>query len=195
MKTTTQSLNHLINEVRKCQACKNLPLGPNPVFRAHKNSKILIVGQAPGIKVHQTGIPWNDASGDRLRNWLGVERDLFYNEKIFAILPAGFCYPGKGVHGDLPPSKECFNLWHKKLTDKMPDLELIILLGQYAHQAYLGMERKKNLTETVRSWEDYLPAYIVLPHPSPLNNIWLHKNPWFNQLVVPELKDKIRAIL
>lgn len=127
-----KSLKKLIEEVHNCRACPHLPLGPSPVFRAHKSSKILIVGQAPGIKVHETGIPWNDASGVRLREWLNMERSLFYDEKMVAILPAAFCYPGTGEHGDLPPSKECFNLWHQKLTNRMPEIKLIILLGSYA---------------------------------------------------------------
>lgn len=190
-----ESLKSLIAEVKKCNACPHLPLGPNPVFRANKNSRILIVGQAPGIKVHDTGIPWNDSSGERLREWLGVDRDTFYDDKLFAILPTGFCYPGTGEHGDLPPSKECFNLWHARLTSHMPDIKLIVLLGSYAHAAYLGKKRKKTLTDTVKFWKQYLPEYIALPHPSPLNNIWLHKNPWFKKSVVPELNKLIKEAL
>lgn len=156
-----------------------MPLGPRPVLQASSSAKILIVGQAPGIKVHETGIPWNDASGERLREWLGLSVEIFYDEKKIAIVPMGFCYPGTGPHGDLPPRKECYPLWHKKLLSQMPEIKLSLLIGQYAQQAYLGKRRKKSLTDTVRAWREYLPEYLPLPHPSPRNNIWLAKNPWF----------------
>lgn len=139
------------------------------------------MGQAPGLKVHQSGIPWDDASGDRLREWLGLSSETFYDEKQVAILPVGFCYPGTGERGDLPPRKECYPLWHGKLLAQMPDLQMIVLLGQYAHAAYLGKSRKPSLSETVRAWREYLPRYLPLPHPSPLNNIWLAKNRWFEK--------------
>ncbi len=167
--------------MRGCRACKNLPLGPRPVFQVGRSARLLLIGQAPGIKVHQSGIPWSDASGDRLREWLGLSVNDFYNEEKISILPMGFCYPGTGKRGDLPPRKECYSLWHEKLISKMPDLQLIVLLGQYAHATYLGKSRKASLTETVRAWREYLPRYLPLPHPSPLNNIWLSKNRWFEK--------------
>lgn len=167
--------------MRACRACSDLPLGPRPVVQVSQSARVLLVGQAPGLKVHQSGIPWSDASGDRLREWLGLSSDVFYDEKQIAILPVGFCYPGTGQRGDLPPRKECYRLWHEKLLSQMPDLQLIVLLGQYAHAAYLGKSRKTSLSETVRAWREFLPRYLPLPHPSPLNNIWLAQNRWFEK--------------
>lgn len=193
--SSNSSFNSLIKQVRACTVCSEfLPLGPRPVIQAHPDAKILIVGQAPGIKVHQTGIPWDDASGERLREWLGISKETFYNEKIIAILPIGFCYPGAGERGDLPPRKECFKLWHHKLTSGMPQIKRTLLIGNYAQASYLKSDRKKSLTETVRAWKDYSPEYIPLPHPSPLNNIWLHKNRWFEKDVLPELKELIKSL-
>lgn len=190
------SFNTLMKQVRKCEACEDhLPHGPRPVVQAHEDAKLLIVGQAPGLKVHQSGIPWDDASGERLRDWLGLPREVFYDKKTVAILPMGFCYPGKGVRGDLPPRKECFEIWHERLTTRMPKIRLTLLVGSYAHAAYLGTERKGSLTETVRAWRDYLPHYIPLPHPSPLNNIWLHKNRWFQENELSRLKKIIQSII
>lgn len=157
------------------------------MFQASETSRILIVGQAPGIKVHQTGIPWNDESGVRLREWLGLTTKEFYDERLVAILPIGFCYPGKGERGDLPPRKECFPLWHHQFLEEMPEIQITVLLGQYAQNKYLGKQRKSSLTETVRCWRQYLPKYLPLPHPSPLNNIWIAKNPWF-QKDLPAIK-------
>jgi uracil-DNA glycosylase len=191
-----ESFNQLINQVRQCNACKNyLPLGPRPIIQAHSKAKLLIIGQAPSVKVHETGIPWNDASGERLREWLGISRETFYDEKKIAILPMGFCYPGKGKRGDLPPRKECFDLWHNKLLSNMPKLELILLLGSYAHKSYLKKDRKNSLTETVRAWKEYSPRYIPFPHPSPLNNIWLHKNTWFIENMLPSIREIIKSLL
>jgi uracil-DNA glycosylase family 4 len=191
-----QDLTKVMKRVRACKACKDhLPHGPRPALQANKNAKLLIVGQAPGIKAHRSGIPWNDASGDRLREWLGLSQETFYNEKIVAILPMGFCYPGRGGRGDLPPRKECFPLWHKKLTSLMPNLRLVLLVGGHAQSEYLKSERKSSLTETVRAWRDYLPHYLPLPHPSPLNNIWLHKNRWFQTEELPNIKGALRAIV
>lgn len=177
-----QLFNQLIKNVRACHLCEaSLPLGAKPLIQVHPQAKLLIIGQAPSLKVHETGVLWNDSSGFRLREWLGLSKELFYDEKRIAILPMGFCYPGKGERGDLPPKKECSTLWHHKLLLNMPKIQLTILLGQYAHHAYLQNKRKKSLTETVRGWQDYLPLYIPLPHPSPVNNIWLAKNKWFEQ--------------
>jgi uracil-DNA glycosylase len=158
---------------------------------AHPESKIAIIGQAPGTKVHQTGIPWDDPSGKQLRKWLGVTDKQFYDERLFALIPMGFCYPGKGKSGDLPPRPECAPLWHDPLIQDMPNLKLTILIGQYAQRYYLGDAMKKNLTETVKNYKNYLPNYMVLPHPSPRNRFWLSKNPWFEEEVLPELQEKV----
>lgn len=191
------SFDKLLKQIRNCEVCKaHLPLGPRPIVQAHSDARILIIGQAPGIKVHRSGIPWDDASGDRLREWLGLSKEIFYDAKKVAIVPMGFCYPGTGEHGDLPPRKECFPLWHEPLRAGMPNIRLVLLVGNYAVVSYLKKNRKKSLTETVRAWEEYLAeGYMVLPHPSPLNNIWLHKNRWFEKEVLPKLKDIIHAAL
>lgn len=196
MNVSKTSFKTLITDARACTTCKSfLPLGPRPVLQAHKDAKILIIGQAPGIKVHRSGIPWDDASGERLREWLGLTPEIFYNEKITAILPMAFCYPGTGERGDLPPPKVCFDLWHKKLTDSMPHIKLTFLIGSYAQASYLRNKRKKSLTETVKAWKEYLPQFIPLPHPSPLNNIWLHKNRWFQEQELPKIKKIVKASL
>lgn len=179
MSKNRSQIETLIRKARACRACADLPLGPRPVFQASSSARLLIVGQAPGMKVHQSGVPWSDASGDRLREWLRLSHDDFYDQSQVAILPVGFCYPGTGDRGDLPPRKECYPLWHSRFLSEMPHLQLTVLLGQYAHAVYLGKSRKTSLTETVRAWREYLPRYLVLPHPSPLNNIWLAKNRWF----------------
>jgi len=184
-----------LRDIRNCEVCKeHLACGPRPVLRADVDSKIAIIGQAPGLKVHQSGIPWDDQSGVQLRKWLGLTKADFYNEKNIAIIPMGFCYPGKGASGDLPPRKECAPLWHEPLLTHMPNLELIILIGMYAQNYYLE-NAKKNLTETVRSYEEYLPRYFVLPHPSPRNRFWLTKNPWFITEVLPTLKEQVHTLL
>lgn len=188
-------MDQLIKEIQHCTICKDhLPLGPNPVFNAHPDAKIAIIGQAPGTKVHNTGIPWNDPSGNQLRKWMNIDREQFYNPEIFAIVPMGFCYPGKGKSGDLPPRKECAPEWHKKLFDAMPNIELTLLIGQYAQQYYLGSRKMKNLTETVKNYQAYLPEFIVTPHPSPRNRFWLQKNPWFEDQVIPVLQHKIKFL-
>lgn len=176
--------------------CKDhLPNDPLPVVRASEKSKILVVGQAPGRLVHESGIPWNDPSGNRLRDWLEVDRDLFYNEDVFALIPMGFCYPGTGESGDYPPRKECAPQWHQQLSEAMPIIELTLLIGANAQRHYLGSDMKKNLTETVRSTHEYYPKYIALPHPSPRNNIWMKKHPWFEKEVLPLLKSATAEIL
>jgi uracil-DNA glycosylase len=170
-------------------------LGVNPIIAASSKSKIIIIGQAPGKIVHNTNIPWNDKSGDNLRNWLGIDKITFYNPDVIALMPMGFCYPGTGKSGDLPPRPECAPLWHNKLLAKMTSAKLILLIGQYAQNYYLGKKVKNTLTESVRSFKEYLPRYFLLPHPSPRNNIWQVKNDWFGSQNLPELKKRIRKII
>ena len=192
----TNEIDGLLQEIRRCELCvPHLELGANPVVSFSANSRILIVGQAPGTVVHRTGVPWNDKSGNNLRNWLGVEDDQFYNPDLFGIVPMGFCYPGKGKSGDLPPRIECAPLWHTRILNELRQVELTLLIGQYAQGYYLGDQKLKTLTKTVQNFEAYLPKYFVLPHPSPRNNIWMKKNPWFKELVLPKLKVTIARVL
>ncbi len=189
-------MEKLLSDIRACKVCSaSLPLGPRPIVTAHYDAKIIIIGQAPGTKVHETGVPWDDPSGKQLRKWLGVSNTVFYDETKIALVPMGFCYPGKGKGGDLPPRPECAPLWHQKLWDGMPNLKLIILIGTYAQKYYLKEAMEKNLTETVKAYEKYLPIYFPLPHPSPRNRFWLTKNPWFEQEVLPQLKERITQVL
>jgi len=189
------SLEQLLQDVRSCRACAaQLPYAPRPVLRAAAGARLLIIGQAPGTRVHQTGIPWNDPSGDRLRDWLQVDRELFYNEQRIAIIPMGFCYPGKGKSGDLPPRPECAPLWHARLLAELPQLRLRLLVGKYAQDYYLGT-RRQSLAKTVRHWQDYLPDFFPLPHPSPRNIRWFREHPWFAAEVLPALQTRIGAIL
>ncbi|MCB9949113.1 MAG: uracil-DNA glycosylase family protein [Rhodospirillaceae bacterium] len=182
---------------RACAACAaHLPLGPRPVFRLDPAARLLIVGQAPGTRVHETGIPWNDASGDRLRAWLGLDRDRFYDAARIAIVPMGFCYPGTDARGgDRPPRPECAPLWHARLLRHLPALGLTLLVGSYAQRHYLAARRRASLGETVRAWRDYLPAYLPLPHPSWRNTAWLKRNPWFDCDLVPDLRARVGALL
>ena len=189
-------MKQLLEHISQCTICKaHLPLGPKPVVTANSKSKIVIIGQAPGIKVHQSGIPWDDQSGKRLREWLNVTNEQFYDTRNFAIIPMGFCYPGKGKSGDLPPRPECAPQWHQQLFDKMPNVELILLVGAYAQNYYLKDKAKRTLTETVGDYQSYLPRYFPIPHPSPTNRFWRSKNPWFEELVVPELRKKVAKVL
>ena len=188
-------MKSLLTEIGSCTICSDhLPLGPRPVVSAHPNSRIAIIGQAPGTKVHRTGVPWDDPSGDRLRNWLGVSKEAFYDVRKFALIPMGFCYPGKGKSGDLPPRPECAPQWHNSLLDPMKELKLTLLVGSYAQAYYLQKNRKRTLTETVAEWESYLPDFLLLPHPSGRNNIWLKKNPWFENSLVPTLREQIKLV-
>ncbi len=188
-------LKQLIKEVSKCQLCaEHLPHGINPVIQIDRKARILIAGQAPGRIVHETGIPFDDASGNRLREWMGVSREEFYDPKQIAILPMGFCYPGTGKSGDLAPRPECAPAWREKLLEQLPNLELTIVMGQYA-QKYHFKEKHTSVTELVKSWRDYWPDKIPLPHPSPRNNIWLKKNPWFEDEVLPSLQTTIQKLL
>ena len=192
----TAKINNLLKEIRACTVCeKNLPLGPRPIVSFAASSKVLLVGQAPGTKVHETGIAWNDPSGDRLRAWLDVTREQFYDPKNFAIAPMGFCYPGRGKSGDKPPRPECAPLWMDQITASLGRVQMKILIGQYALNYFLGGRKKKTLTETVRNWRDYFPEFVVLPHPSPRNNIWLKKNEWFERELVPELSGIVSRLI
>lgn len=188
-------MEDLVQTIRQCQVCHHqLPLGANPVFAVGELAKLVIVGQAPGRIVHRTCIPWNDKSGDNLRSWLGLGKDVFYDTSKIALMPMGFCYPGTGKSGDLPPRRECAPLWHKTLLDNMPEVELILLVGQYAQQYYLGNRTQKNLTDTVAAFRQYLPRYFPLPHPSPRNNLWQAKNPWFVAEILPALRVEVAKI-
>jgi uracil-DNA glycosylase len=189
-------MEKLLLQIRKCKECeKYLEFGVNPVIAATSESRIIVIGQAPGRIVHNTGIPWNDKSGDNLRNWMGIDKEIFYNPDIIALVPMGFCYPGKGISGDLPPRTECAPLWHGKLLAMMPKVKLVLLVGQYAQDYYLKEKAKDNLTETVQHFRKYLPGYFPLPHPSPRNNIWQKKNQWFKEEVLPELKKRVQKVI
>ena len=189
-------MKNLLSEIRNCRVCKDhLPYAPRPIIQAGTHSKIVITGQAPGLKVQQSGVPWDDVSGDNLRDWLGVDSPTFYNESHFALLPMGLCFPGTGKTGDLPPRSECAPLWHQKVFHQISDVKLTLLIGQYAQQYYLKDQCQRTLTETVRHYEDYLPNFLPLPHPSPRNNIWQKKNAWFKEDLIPVLQEKVGFIL
>ncbi|MEH6576042.1 MAG: uracil-DNA glycosylase family protein [Amphritea sp.] len=189
----------LINRALKCTICQEqLKDGVRPVFQFSSSARILVAAQAPGRKVHETGIPFNDPSGERLRQWMGIDRDTFYNPELIAILPMGFCFPGTGRSGDLPPRKECAPQWRQLLLDRLTNLQLTLVIGQYAQAWHLDAARtgKKNtVTETVANWREYVPNIYPMPHPSPRNNIWLRRNPWFEQELVPDLQQRIKQIL
>lgn len=190
--TTFESL---LTDVRACTRCaKHLPLGPRPIVQLQASAKILIAGQAPGRKVYETGIPFNDASGDRLRSWLGISREVFYDAQQVAILPMGFCFPGTGKSGDLPPRPECAPTWRAQLLSQLPNIKLTLVIGRYA-QAYHLPNETGTLTETVQSWPKYWPNVVPLPHPSPRNNLWLKRNPWFENELVPQLQNRVAAVL
>jgi len=188
-------MEDLLREIRQCTICSEfLELGPRPILAAHRESKIAVIGQAPGSVVHRTGVPWDDLSGKNLREWMGVSNETFYDEKQIALIPMGFCYPGKGKSGDLPPRLECAPQWHADLFAQMENPELILLIGKYAQDAYLE-NAQKTLTATVKNFKEYLPKHFVLPHPSPRNNIWQAKNDWFKGEVLPTLKESVSSIL
>jgi len=191
------SLIRTLREVRACQTCSAfLPLGPRPVLQLASTARLLIVSQAPGSKVHQSGIPWDDASGDRLRDWLQLDTALFYDPARVAILPMGFCYPGAGKSGgDKPPRPECAPLWHDRLLNYLPNNRLTLLIGQYAQRHYLGSGRKSNMTETVRAFSEYSPQFFPLPHPSWRSAVWMRKHPWFEESVIPQLREVVRKFV
>ncbi|MEE4283111.1 MAG: uracil-DNA glycosylase family protein [Pseudomonadales bacterium] len=189
------SLINLLSDVNNCKLCTDeLPHNPRPVFSVSTSARLLIIGQAPGAKVHESGVPWADLSGHRLRQWLNINESVFYDKTRVALMPMGFCYPGKGSSGDLPPRPECASQWHKRLLFEMPDVQLTLLIGLYAQRHYLS-SCLDTLTDTVAGWREYLPQYFPLPHPSPRNNIWLKKNPWFEKEVLPNLQELTRIAL
>lgn len=195
-KSTPEAFAKLIEEVRACRLCAGkLPHEPRPVLRGLPTARLLIVGQAPGRRVHETGIPWNDPSGDVLRGWLQLDRGQFYDESRIAIIPTGLCYPGAKNGSDLPPRPECAPHWHPRLLQALPNIQLTLLVGQYAQAYYLGGRRKRTLGETVAAWRDYAPQFLPLPHPSWRNRAWLKKNPWFESEVLPMLREKVASIL
>ncbi|WP_417465005.1 uracil-DNA glycosylase family protein [Kordiimonas sp.] len=190
------TLDQLSRDARGCRICADhLALGPRPVFQVHTNARILVAGQAPGTKVHASGVPFDDASGDRLRDWMDIDRGVFYDAKRVAILPMGFCYPGRGRSGDLPPRPECAPKWRQAMLDLMPNLQLTLVIGAYAKDWHLPELKSLSLTEAVKQFEEQLPKALLLPHPSPRNNIWLKKNDWFEAMMLPTLKARVAEIL
>jgi uracil-DNA glycosylase len=191
-----RTLPTLLKAVRDCRVCEeHLPLGARPVQQVGTDARILIVGQAPGARVHASGVPWDDASGERLRTWMGVDAATFYDDSQIAIIPMGYCYPGRGGGGDLPPRRECAELWLDQLLGKLPRVELTLLIGLHAQRHFLGSRRQSTLTETVRRWQDHAPDYIPLPHASPRNTPWFQAHPWFDQQLVPVLRGWVRRLL
>lgn len=191
--STNIPLDKLLRDIRACTACaEELPHKPRPVVRASATARICLVGQAPGTRVHETGVPFNDPSGDRLRDWLGVDRETFYDESRIAIIPMGFCFPGHDAHGgDKPPLKRCAKLWRAQLFEALGQIDFTVIIGSYAQAWHLGQARKKTMTDTVAAWRDYMPGAITVPHPSWRNNAWLKKNPWFEAEVLPALRAEI----
>lgn len=195
MITGDKRFESLLNEVRACTICEShLPAGPRPILQIHPDARLLIAGQAPGRKVHESGTPFDDASGNRLRDWIGISRDVFYNPKFIAILPMGFCYPGTGKSGDLPPRPECAPAWREQLLHHLPQLQLTLVIGAYAHAYHLS-GAKGTLTETVQNWRNFRPDVVPLPHPSPRNNVWLRRNPWFEEELLPWLRQRVQTAL
>jgi uracil-DNA glycosylase len=199
---TAKALNTLVKDIRKCRVCfeeggkKPLHHEPRPVLQVSSKARICIVGQAPGTRVHASGVPFDDPSGDRLREWLGVDREVFYDETKLAIVPMGFCFPGLDAKGgDLPPRKECAPIWRAPLFEALPNMELTIVIGQYAQAYHFGKNKKKTLTETVEHCREYMPTHLPLPHPSWRNNVWLKKNPWFETDLLPVLRKEVKRLL
>ena len=188
------NLEATLAEIRACRLCAAHIPEPRPVLRAQQSSRLLIIGQAPGTRVHASGIPWDDASGKRLRNWLQLDPEEFYDESRVAIIPMGFCYPGKGKSGDLPPRPECARTWHARLLSQLPGVQCTLLIGMYA-QAHYAAPGFRNLTDRVANWREFAPEKFVLPHPSPRNQLWLQRNPWFESELVPQMRSHVRAIL
>jgi len=192
-----RSLDEALRAVRACRLCADeLPLGPRPVLLVRPTSRLLIVSQAPGTRVHETGLPFNDRSGDRLRDWLGIDRETFYGNPRLGIMPVGLCYPGVDKNGgDRPPMKICAPTWHPRIRPLLPAVTLTLLVGSYAQAYYLGERRKRTMTETIAAWRDYLPEFLPLPHPSWRNTAWLDRNPWFARDVLPYLRRQVSRLL
>lgn len=190
------ALDKLITEIQACERCRlHLPLGPRPVVQLGASARLLITGQAPGTRVHATGVPWNDASGERLRAWMNLDREAFYDASRIAIMPMGFCYPGRDKGGDLPPRPECAPLWHARVRAALPRVELTLLIGRYAQAHYLGIGRQTTLEQTVRNYREHLArGFFPLPHPSPRNTLWLRRRPWFESEVLPALRTQLQAL-
>lgn len=185
----------LLRDVRRCTICsEHLPLGPRPILQLHPHARILVAGQAPGRKVHESGVPFADASGDRLREWLGLSSEVFYDPQRVAILPMGFCFPGTGKAGDHPPRPECAPEWRDRMLRHLRNLKLTLVIGQYA-QAYHLPDAGESVTNTVKSWRKRWPSVVPLPHPSPRNNIWLKRNPWFEKELLPRLRKRVALVL
>jgi uracil-DNA glycosylase len=194
--TRLSSLPLLLKEVRACTICTaHLPKGPRPIVQVDARARIVIVSQAPGSKAHSSGVPFDEASGKRLRQWMGISREHFYDPQLVAILPMGFCYPGVGSSGDLPPRRECAPQWRARVLAAMPNTALTLVIGRYAMAWHLPTTASRNLTETVRAWREHAPNIVPLPHPSPRNNMWLKANPWFDEGVVPALLAKVQSIV
>lgn len=192
----TDVLDILLRDIRACTHCAaHLPHGPRPMVQAGTKARVAIIGQAPGSKVHASGIPWDDDSGDRLRGWLGLDRGTFYDPGRIALVPMGFCYPGKGEGGDLPPRKECAPLWHQPLWQALPDLRLTLLVGQYAQKAYLPPALRPSMTEAVRRHAQMPDGLLALPHPAWRSRLWMAKHPWFEKDVLPVLRERLRSAL
>ena len=193
--TPDQSLDGLLGSVRNCRVCEaDLPLGPRPVLQVGSTARILMVGQAPGVRVHNSEIPWDDPSGERLRRWTGVSNESFYDAAQVAIIPMGLCYPGRGQGGDLPPRRECAELWLDLLLARLPEIELTLLIGLNAQRHFLGRRRKASLTETVKAWREFAPDCFPLPHPSARNTPWFQRNPWFEDDLLPALRRRVDAL-
>jgi uracil-DNA glycosylase len=191
------NLDNLLAEIRACRICEPyLPHGVRPIIRASMTARLCISAQAPGLRVHETGLSFNDPSGDRLRDWLGLDRDTFYDESRVAIIGMGFCFPGYTATGaDKPPRRECTATWHKRLFATLPSFPLTLAVGTYAMAWHLGERQKSNMTETVRAWREYGPRLMPMPHPSWRNNAWLKKNPWFESELLPDLRKRVRRAL
>ncbi len=195
MSIGNQDWQALLTRIRDCRLCaEDLPHGPRPVVQAHPEARLAIVGQAPGRAVHQSGVPWQDPSGDRLREWLHMDAGRFYNPRQVALIPMGFCYPGKGASGDLPPMAVCAPTWHNALFQALPELQTVLLVGQYAQRHYLEQAHGRNLTETVKAWQRVPAPWFPLPHPSPRNRLWLRRNPWFEVDVLPALRKRVEGL-
>lgn len=183
------NFNNLLKSIRACEFCKyHLHLPPKPIVQLNPQARLLVIAQAPGIRARTSGRPFDDSSGDRLRTWLDIDRNIFYDEKKMAFMPMGFCYPGTITSGDLPPCQECAPIWHAKIMQKLPNIELTLLVGSYSHNFYLN---QKSMNEVMRNWRKYLPEILPLPHPSWHNNAWLKENPWFDLLLLPYLRERI----